>query len=352
LPTVQFAVTVDNAFDFCSADYARLYEEAPLATAFQHPIWLDAVYSRLAGHYNAERLVIVGRDEDSGALQFVLPLVRRRKTGIVLVEAYDFGVCDYVAPIVSRSFRPDAAIAKKVLRVLPPCDILRIRPIRGEAVAQWQLLLGGDAVRLDYSAHATWLGDDHQAWRERALAPGFIRTLDRKKQRFFSGDGASVRLLSDLAEIGTALIGIRDLRAGRFTGDVLQDSYVCDLYEHVAIAGAAAGLARTYEIALNGKPIGYAFALTHAGRFTGLLMACDYEVYGRHSPGLLLHNFMIEDWMASGGKIFDFGIGDEGYKKDFGTDETPMFAVTRNLSWRGRVTGVALRVRRLSPNRN
>ena len=42
-----FEVGVDNAFDFLSREYYELFG-ASSATAFQHPLWLDGIYKRLA----------------------------------------------------------------------------------------------------------------------------------------------------------------------------------------------------------------------------------------------------------------------------------------------------------------
>ncbi len=83
--------------------------------------------------------------------------------------------------------------------------------------------------------------------------------------------------------------------------------------------------------------MGYAFGLTHAGRFDYLLIGCDYERHGRHSPGLMLFDRMIDDWAASGGSVFDFTIGDEPFKTDFGAKPTPMFELRGVPTVRGRI---------------
>ncbi|MBN4669075.1 cellulose biosynthesis protein CelD, partial [Pandoraea nosoerga] len=42
-----FDVCIDDAFDFLSEEYATLFEGSD-ATAFQHPLWLDSLYRKLA----------------------------------------------------------------------------------------------------------------------------------------------------------------------------------------------------------------------------------------------------------------------------------------------------------------
>lgn len=337
------AVSVEPGFDFLSPDYARLFE-ASSATAFQHPVWLDALYARLAPMREAEKLVVTGRERDGGALVFVLPMILRRKSGALLLETSDLGVGDYAAPIVARGFHGAEGLADAVAAVLPRFDVMRIRPVREETVAAWRMLLGGTERRLDFSAHATALAGTYADWRAGALDASFARYLDRKKKRFGKSGGA-LRLLRDCGEIEAAITRMRELRAGRFPGDLIQQGFVRDFYAAVAAAGAPAGLARTYALVLEGEAVGYVFGLTHGGRFHYLLIGCDYERHGRHSPGLVLYDAIIADWIAAGGTVFDFTIGDEAFKADFGTEPTAMFEIAASTTWRGSLARAGLEAR-------
>ncbi|CAI2934167.1 GNAT family N-acetyltransferase [Aminobacter niigataensis] len=338
------AISLEPHFDFLSDDYARLYAASD-ATAFQHPLWLDSFYRRLAEHRGAEKIVITGRDAATHRLVFVLPMIRRRHTGVTLLESCDLGVSDYAAPVAAPALLNGPKLAPAIHAALPAYDILRIRPVRAEHVAVWQALLGGEARKLDFSAHAAVLQGDFAAWRETALDGSFRRILDRKKKRFLKQQGAGVRLLSESAEIRTGIAHLARLRAGRFDGDLIQATEVERFYTEVAVNGAATGFARTYEIAIGDEKIGYAFGIAAAGRFNYLLIGCDYGVHGRHSPGLILYDRMIEDWIANDGKIYDFTIGDEPFKKQFGTVETPIWMVCENATWRGRLGAAAFAAR-------
>lgn len=340
----QPIVAQEDDFEFRGPDYAALFD-CSNATAFQHPVWLDALYARLAPRRDAEKIVVTGRAPDTGALEFVLPLIRRKKAGIILLEATDLGVSDYAAPVCRRSFRADASLASKVRGVLPDFDIMRLRPVRSEHVAAWQFFLGGEARKQDFSAHASVLADSFSGWRDTALGASFKKMLDRKKKRFFKHDGATVRLLDARHDIQAAIAAIARLRAGRFEGDLIQSDFVREFYEDVAVEGAQLGLARTYTIELADSSIGYAFGLTHAGRFYYLLIGCDYDGHGRHSPGLILYDSMIEDWIANDGKIYDFTIGDEPFKKEFGTEETAIYEICENATWPGRLATAGLSAR-------
>lgn len=336
-------VAIEPDFDFGSDEFAGLFEQSS-ASAFQHPLWLAAFYRRLAPARNAEPAIVAGRDAD-GQLQFVLPLIRRRKSGVWLLESNDLGVSDYAAPVVRADFAPTDSTRAAIAAALPAHDIIRIRPVRAEHVDPWRSLLALDARQLDFSAHATDLPANYSEWRARALEPSFSRYLDKKKKRFFKLDGARLQLLSDPSRIAAAVDSIQADRKGRFTGDPIQEDFVRHFYADVATTGATAGLARTYALMLGDEAIGHVFGLTHAGRFHYLLIGCDYERHGRHSPGLILYDTMIEDWIAAGGNVFDFTIGDEAFKKDFATVPTPMFELVRIPTWRGRLARAAFDAR-------
>lgn len=338
------AVAIEPAFDFLSQEYTRLYDASD-ATAFQHPIWLDTFYRRLAAHRGAEKLVVTGRDAMTGDLLLVLPLIRRRRSGIVLLESCDLCVSDYAAPVIAPDLLDAGSLAGTIRAALPGFDIMRIRPVRPEHVQDWQSLLGGEAAKLGFSAHAAILQDDFTSWREIALEGSFRRMLDRKKKRFLKQDGAQARLLSNPQDVRTGIARLARLRAGRFDGDLIQDPQVETFYADIAVAGLTSGFARTYEIAIAGEAIGHAFGIAVAGRFNYLLIGCDYDTHGRHSPGLILYDSMIEDWIANNGKIYDFTIGDEPFKKQFGTAATPISMVSRNATWRGRLGAAAFAAR-------
>lgn len=340
---VDTHVAVVTDFATLCADYANLFE-ASGGGAFQHPLWLDAFYRRLVPARNARPLLLTGRDHD-GRLQFVLPLILRIKSGVSLLESHDLGVSDYAAPVVRRGFVATAQTRASVAAALPAHDILRIRPVREEAVSSWTELLDITARQLDFSAHATTLKPSVDAWRAVSLSDNFARYLDKKKKRFFKTPGATLRLLGDSMEITKAIGSIQSGRAGRFAGDLIQDDRVRDFYAEVAVEGARAGFARTYALSVEGQDIGHVFGLTQGGRFHYLLIACDYETHGRHSPGLILYDGMISDWISAGGTVFDFTIGDEPFKLDFGTHPTAMFELRSLPTWRGRLAHAAFEAR-------
>lgn len=344
LDRASLAIAADSGFDFLGEEYRALFVRAR-ASAFQHPIWLDRFYARLAPERGAEKLVLTGRDSQSGDLLFVLPMIGRRKWGINLLEAADLGVSDYAAPVIDHAW-PGPDVARMVGEHLPAYDLLRIRPVLANHASDWRMFFNAEVEQLDFSAHAVGLSAPHASWRSDALTPSFTKYLDRKKKRLFKSGDAGLRLLRDPAEIASAVAAIQKLRRGRFEGDPIQNDFVRDFYADIAMAGAQEDLARTYALMLDGEAIGFVFGLTHAGRFHYLLIGCDYGAHGRHSPGLVMYDLIIEDWLASGGDCFDFTIGDEPFKRDFGAEPTPIYALLQYGTPRGRLAAAGFNLRR------
>jgi CelD/BcsL family acetyltransferase involved in cellulose biosynthesis len=85
-------------------------------------------------------------------------------------------------------------------------------------------------------------------------------------------------------------------------------------------------LSRTFRLSHDGRTVAMLFGLIDRGRFRYIILACDYARYQDFSPGLLIFERAIEHWAQAGGKVFDFTIGDESYKRELGCTSTPMFA--------------------------
>lgn len=338
--TARVAVALEPDFDFLSAEYDDLFA-ASEATAFQHPIWLDSFYRHMLAPNDAEKVVVVGRDAATGRLEFVLPLVRRSQSGVVLLENANLGVSDYAHPVLRANWRPQVAPHDAVKAVLPAHDLLNIRPMRADSLDAWGQVLGAPQSPLTYSSHAVALSGTFREWRACTLEPTFSRQIDRKMKRFFKSGEVEFRQLRDAGDIAGAIDAIARFRVGRFEGDILQQEYARRFYAEVGAAGAAKGMARTYRLMLDGEMVAATFGLTHRGRFCSILVSGDYARFGRHSPGFLLDDFVIADWMKDGGEVFDFTIGDESYKHVFGTSPTSLHAIVSPANLKGRAAATA-----------
>lgn len=91
-----------------------------------------------------------------------------------------------------------------------------------------------------------------------------------------------------------------------------------EFFRDLADAGARAGWVRFTELAWNDEPAAFHFGFCHAGRY--LYYKPAYAAHlARRSPGLVLLRQLLREAMADGAHTFDFGLGEETYKKRFAT---------------------------------
>ncbi len=337
-------VSVSNDFDFASEEYAALFERSS-ATGFQHPIWLTSFYANLVAPAAATPHLFEFREAD-GTLTGLVPLILRRKSGLRLLESTDLGVADYSSPVLSetliRAMQSDNAIAKRFRRMLPSHDVFRIRPVREEHSAQWRLLAGSEGRPLGFSSYAAPLGGNFDNWQSTKLDSSLGKQLLRKERKVIREYAAQLVLLKEETEIRDAITSLAALRKGRFEQDVIQNMAALGHYLQVATSGAASGYAATYVLNTNDGPIGYVFGVCHRGSLYYLLIGCDYDRWGKFSPGLLFYKMIIREWMDRGGDVFDFTIGGEDFKMKFGTVPTRMHAHLSAGSLVGRIACLAL----------
>jgi CelD/BcsL family acetyltransferase involved in cellulose biosynthesis len=338
LGTDMITFQQENRFDFLSREYGNMFASSR-ASAFQSPTWLHAFYSNLAPYQGAEPVVIVARR--AGELLGVIPLIRRRLKGLSLVEATDLGVSDYASPVlcdpVRQALQDDTAVADQFIKAIGPCDILRIRPVLPDHESDWRALLRRDPQPLGFSAHAVNLTPPFEEWRKVKLDKSLASMVARKGRRWKKQNEVVLERLRDPARIDLAITELASLRKGRFNGDPIQDEAVQQFYSSVACGGALSGEAETWVVTSDGATAGILFGLTHQGRFLYLLIGADYDSHGRHSPGLQMYDWIMEDWMARAGTCFDFTIGDESFKEKFGTQAVPMSTFLLSGSVKGRL---------------
>ena len=113
-------VALEPDFDFGSDAYRSLFVRAQ-ATPFQSPRWLELLYSKVAPAFRAESVPVTVRDRSTGALVFVLPLVRLRHGALSTLSFADFGLCDYCEAIYDSNYTLLLATASFAEARATPC---------------------------------------------------------------------------------------------------------------------------------------------------------------------------------------------------------------------------------------
>jgi CelD/BcsL family acetyltransferase involved in cellulose biosynthesis len=331
-----FLVQAEHSFDFLSAEYAELFSRSH-ATAFQNPLWLDRIYARLVPHVGAQPLVVTVRARADGRLVMVLPLLRQRRGAMRVVEFADLRVSDYASPVCdeftfARILRDQAACAE-IRQALMPYDLVRIQKMKDGALALEKLLDVKSRTSMKMNAYAVALSAPYAKWRSDSLSRSYAKELDKKDRKLRRKGAIRFECATDPDAIRRIFHAIRHFRRLRFEdSDLLQKDAYFEFYLETAIAGGRAGLARTYALFLDDRPIAGVWGLLHKRQFLVLLGGFDFEGFKNYSIGSLVFEEVARDCIARGDVSLDFTIGDEPYKLLFGARPTRMWMITRSGS--------------------
>ncbi len=348
-PSSKFDIAIEQGFDFLSPDYAELFENSA-ATAFQHPLWLDTLYTRLASHAGATPLVVVVRHRATGALAMVLPLLRIRRGPIRTVEFADLRVSDYLAPVCSpqvfSELLKDEGACAEIRYLVRPFDLLRMTKLPDGRLPIENLLATPRRVAMDSNAYATVLVAPFEQWRASAMDRSYQKELAKKSRQLQKKGDLSFSCCGDSASVIEALDVMRKFRGPRFQaqgdGDLLQRPEYYGFYSEMAQRGLGS-FVRLYAMKMDGEVIAAVLGLCHRGSFLVIMSAFDIAGYKSQSLGALMFEQVAKDCIERGDQMLDFTIGDEPYKKQFGAQPAPMWVVTQAGSTVGAISLFALK---------
>jgi CelD/BcsL family acetyltransferase involved in cellulose biosynthesis len=328
---VVFEIRLENSLNFASDEYRALFERSR-ATAFQHPLWLDRLYRLLAPAEGATPLVVTARRRDDGRLCLVLPLMRRRRRGLRIVEFADLEISDYAAPICEdaalQALAEDARARDRILSLLKPFDLLRIKKVCDGARNLDRLFTGARCEAMDVSAHATALFAPFAEWRAARMPPSFAKESAKKRRQMERLGAFTFERLQAPDAIEDLLRDLQRFRGQRFPDDYLARKSYFDFYLSVALAGARDGFARAYQTSLDGRRLSGAWGICHQGRFLVLVSGFDATAYPKRSIGALTFEDVASDCIAQQDAVLDFTIGDEHYKRLFGTEPAALWMIS------------------------
>jgi CelD/BcsL family acetyltransferase involved in cellulose biosynthesis len=264
------------------------------------------------------------------------------------VEFADLGVCDYNAPIMA----PDMAVSaeamtglwKDICRRLPPADIVRFTKMPELSFRCPVPLIQLDWMRrMELRSWTVPLPKTREEYDKTILKPK-DRKEQRRKRRHLTEALGDMTLHTASTETGRREIfeALKRQRQNRFRDrrrwDILDDPTFFRFYETVALESQG-GIATLSALMAGDKPVASLFALVHNGVYCLLMHSFDLGLE-RLSPGIVAIDDMISCAIESGLSCFDFTIGNEAYKRQFGTKTGLLYEGLYPLSMIGRVVAV------------
>jgi CelD/BcsL family acetyltransferase involved in cellulose biosynthesis len=338
----SFEIVVSDRIGDVRADWRRLEAEGA-ATPFQALGWLEPWYDHVAPAFRATPLFVVARDRRTAAPLMLLPLCRRHDGHHDVIEFADLGVSDYNAPLLGAAQRRPGAQADiwaAIRAALPRADLLRMDKLPETVAGNANPLIATRNMhRIGMSAWGVALPRDRAAFDETCLAPTFLKELRRKNRRIEGRGPVSYVVPQDVAQALDMFATLADLRAARFAElgrhNVLGIPACRAFYEQVIERSWAGGLVYMAALDVGAERVAVLFGLRSGGTFHLLMSTFRGDKWKSSSPGNVLIDRAITAMIGEGVNYFDFTIGDEAYKRDFGATETPLYGGSLHLSLTG-----------------
>ncbi len=350
------AITVDDDLAAVAATW-RALEASADCTAFQTYGWVSAWQTHVGALTGTLPVIVTGRAADGTPL-FLLALAIETARGLKRLTWLASDVCDYNAPILARDFAAglDAerfrGLWRSILARLAGeprfrfdyVDLQRM-PERIGAVRDPFLALDPDLH--PSGAHATALSGDWETFYAAKRSPSTRKTA-RKKVRAIEKHGAvAFADLTDTAERRCTLDVLMAQKAQSLARMGAENFFdrpgYRDFYRAVIAEPATGDLVHIARLTAGDDIVATSVGLNFGGCFYLILASYDGGPISAHGPGTVHLHELIRDTIAKGYRRFDFTVGDEPYKLDWGDEVIRLFDYLAGRSLTG--WGLVLAIR-------
>ncbi|KAB1072576.1 GNAT family N-acetyltransferase [Methylobacterium planeticum] len=341
----DFSVHLHRSLASADSVWRRLEREG-VASAYQRFDWVGAILQHLASQESADLLLAEVRDAATGQPLMLWPMCRLRRRGHRVVAWVDFGVCDYIAPLMAQNLTLSAAEADRVwaaiLTALPAADLVRIDAIPATVSGQPNPL--ALLRRTTASAHITSGMAIHgpaETLLQRVCKASVVREIGMKGRRLERRGRVSFVVAETAAEVGALFDVLLEQRLDRFRKlgrfDLLTQPSAVAFYRQTALDGLTGGAARMIGLRVDDVWVATCYGLVHGGAFHLTLLSIADESWRNCSPGFLLVCRAMTWAREQGLGYFDFTIGEHGYKAKIGGQSQPLMSVYQDLTLKGRL---------------
>lgn len=311
------------------------------STGFQTLEWLTMLYEELAAAERAMPRLVVVTERNSGQVALILPLVVKIKRRLKVARFADLGAAGYGGPILGparlKKRRSIRRTWRSIRRALHDVDLIRLERMPAEIGGLANPLLArpgitpsrrsGNLVVVPGSVE-DYLHSRGKKYRK-DVARCYRVWAKEGGPRFYQATTADeiAHVFSVLEEQQAAR---RVARGGKY---ILDEPAYRAFYERAAIDGSEAGLTALFALEARGEIIATLFGIVHDGVFL-LLRVSIGDGWGHLSPGRLIIIEAMKHFVARGIRRFDFGAGDDSFKRGFGAKSVPLYdlIVARDLA--------------------
>ncbi|MBG50932.1 MAG: hypothetical protein CML99_00695 [Rhodobiaceae bacterium] len=313
--------------DFASAEKVwRRFEEYADCYAFQSFDFLDVWYRNIGHRSGVEMQLVVAWGAAAKPLM-ILPLgIETSKLGRKLVWLGN-EVNDYNAPILAPNFGDCVAegdfsrLWSDILDTLPAHDyveLMRQPKMVGHQINPFTEL----GLKLNASGtHMTQMSEDFDTYYdEKRTSKAKRQFRSRRKQLNEIGETKYVHpnKVEDIHASIDNLVALKSeaLKAIGAPDFLAQPGYL-DFYKELSAQSLNEGIGHVSHLEVGGEYAAGNWGLVFKGRFYYLLASYNGPKFGRYAPGLQALVELMRWASEKKATLFDFTIGDEGYKAEW-----------------------------------
>jgi CelD/BcsL family acetyltransferase involved in cellulose biosynthesis len=329
-------------------------ESGGIGTPFQSFIWVSTLADTVGRSLGAETFVVIVRDPASGRDLLLMPLIRRRLGPARIIEFADLGVSDYNAPIIAPEILAApgrlAAAWEQAISALPKADIIRINKIADQVGPRPNPLLGIECCwPKETQSWRINLPDRWEDYENDILSRklrGNLRRDFRKLETFGAVSHVNAADRATAGQIFEALCAHRVARFARLRrSNILDNAAYREFYRQVLSHGLSSGLASISALRVGNEIVATLLGLRWQGAYFALIPSMAEGGPQVHGIGKLMNWLEIREMHARGCRFFDFTIGNEPYKRDYGATPRMLHEIVRPLQAKGSPLAWAFRAR-------
>lgn len=322
----------------------RMLETSGDATYFQSYDLVAAWAQNIAPALSAQWFAVAVLDNVTLLPLMLLPMALIRSKGLRIIEAADLGVCDFNAPMVDRRFNPTsaemAAIWQEAVAAMPAADLIRIDKMP-ETIGSCPnpLLKLGATDKMQLANFKTPLRVMGHDWSADMLPEKLRIDLAARRRKLSTRGKLEFRIAETDAEADIFFNAMLAQRAARFMAMGRPDALACPkhkrFYRSLITPTAPQSRACIQALLLDGEPIATGYGFKSHDSFAMIFPTFKAEGWRNYSPGLQLFLESMTWASREGLAYYDFTIGGEAFKLDFGALEYPLYEHVQPLTLRG-----------------
>lgn len=339
----DFDIEIFEDVNAIQSDWEWLEKEG-LLTAFQRRAWLLPFYNVLLPHIGATPVFVLVRNHRSQRPAMLLPLCTRRYHGIAVTEFADAGVSDYNAPILARSFTPSPAqwqaLWEKIVAALQQGSILWLKKMPAMIGKQPNPLVqyNKKSAMMNLASWGITLPSTFTKYQHGMLHPSFLKELAKKNRRIRKRGNVEYSITQTQEEkrrVFDILAHQRQARCDEMgRNNILAQPAYRQFYE-TTVVETQENLASLGVLRVDGEEIATLLALDHNKTMCVIMTTFQGGEWKNCSLGNAIMQSAIEHSINNGITFFDFTIGNEGYKQQFGSSQNALYYAIHPLTATG-----------------